>query len=267
MLTTFLSLLPHNRLFTYLLLFVGLFLFSSSDLTADTLDLKNGNSFKGIITKETNDSIELDIGSGTLTFSKQIINKIHRSSSDELDILREKMELKKEELKAKDQEFAEAREKRFKEYEKWTRESAIKKASTDSAADEIKLLKVENSKDFMVEVIINGSVKATLILDTGSYDIVLTRRIGEALGIDFSDTKKNVRSIRLTGKERLTKVVHLDSIRIQNIEEKDLMAEVLFEDVDTLGLKDGLLGLAFLDRFDCIIDLKGMKMRLQKKLK
>ncbi|MBI5143605.1 MAG: retropepsin-like domain-containing protein [Candidatus Omnitrophica bacterium] len=170
-------------------------------------------------------------------------------------------------MKTRDEEFAEARKKRFEEYEKWAREGAMKKASEGIAGDEIKLLKAENSKDLMVEVVINGSAKATLILDTGSYDIVLTRRMGEVLGIDFSDTKNKVKSIRLAGKERLAKVVDLDSIRIQDIEEKDLIADVLFEDVDVLGLKDGLLGLAYLDRFNCVIDLDRMKMRLQRKPK
>lgn len=257
------------KLFTSLpvSLFVSVFLFSCDDLTADTLELKKGSIFEGIITKETSDSVELDIGSGTLVFSKQIINKIHRSTPEELDILREKIESENEGMKTRDEEFTEARKKRFEEYEKWAREGAMKKASEGIAGDEIKLLKAENSKDLMVEVVINGSAKATLILDTGSYDIVLTRRMGEVLGIDFSDTKNKVKSIRLAGKERLAKVVDLDSIRIQDIEEKGLIADVLFEDVDVLGLKDGLLGLAYLNRFNCVIDLDRMKMRLQRKPK
>lgn len=249
----------------YLLLLAAILLFSCSNLTADTIDLKNGNSFDGIITKETNTLVELDIGSGTLVFSKKNIDRVHRSDPGELSILREKMELEKGQAKAREGEFAEEREKRFKEYGKWIRESETKKISAELAANEVKLLKTENSKDLMVEAVINGSVKATLILDTGSYDIVLTRRIGEGLGVDLSDTKNNVRSIRLAGKERLTKVILLSSIRVQDVEEKDIIAEILFEDEDVLGLKDGLLGLAFLNRFNSVIDLNNMKMRLQKK--
>lgn len=218
-----------------------------------------------MITKESGDSVELDIGCGTVVFNKKQIDKIYRSTPEESLRIQEEMEMSKELLKAKEKEFSAAREKRLHDYEEWVQEGLAKKREAAHAVNEVPLLKVENSNHIMVEALINGRANATLIVDTGAYDIVLTRKIGERLGINLSDNKNEMTEVHLTGRRRLAKSVLLKSVRIKDVEEKDLMAKVLLEDEDVLGLKDGLLGLVFLSRFDCMIDLNNMKMRLRKK--
>ena len=74
-----------------------------------------------------------------------------------------------------------------------------------------------------------------------------------------------MREIRLTGKRRLVKVVTLDSMRVGQAKAKGIIVEVLLTDDETLGLRDGLLGMSYLNRFDSNIDLDNLKMTLTKK--
>ena len=56
-------------------------LFFSQQVFADTVYLKNGNKLKGIITKETDTSVELKINPGAkVTFSKNDIKNIENHS-------------------------------------------------------------------------------------------------------------------------------------------------------------------------------------------
>lgn len=50
---------------------------------ADIVYLKNGRSVKGLIKKETEESLELDVGIGTVKFRREEIESIHRSNSNE----------------------------------------------------------------------------------------------------------------------------------------------------------------------------------------
>ena len=264
-----------KRIFAYLLTISILFSLSAPragaletaqvEESSDTIHLSNGRSLRGIISKESAASVELQTSGGSVTINRAAIKKISRGSPEAIARLKDRWAEYQANIETQKEGLAEERQKRSKAYEEWVRENTAKKVRSDLDVNEIKLLKTEHSKDIMVEVLINDTVKASLILDTGSYDIVLTRRIGDALKVDFSDTKNNVVSIRLAGKVRLAKVVMLDALSIQNVKERGLPADVLFDDEDVLGLKDGLLGLAFLNRFESIIDLNKMKMRLQKK--
>ena len=107
-------------------------------------------------------------------------------------------------------------------------------------------------------------MKATLVLDTGASIVVLTKRMGEELGLDLTDTKNSLATLQLAGDHRVTaKMVMLKSVRINDIEVKNVLAGVLLDDA-SIGLKDGLLGMTFLNQFNLKIDLKNMKMALEK---
>lgn len=60
-----------------------IFLFSAATLHADTLYLKNGNKISGIITRESEDSVEIRINIGAIVaFSKDDVERIERDSTD-----------------------------------------------------------------------------------------------------------------------------------------------------------------------------------------
>ena len=246
-------------IFTALVYFIPAFLF------ADTIYFKNGGTIEGIIKSEDNNSVEMGIGFGTITCAKQEIIKIERSTPGEKGALSEKWNKKKEELQRSEVDFERERQKRFAEYDKWTNEERERKLKEENTlAGTIDLARDPDSKSILVEVFLNDKAKATLVLDTGANIVVLTRQKGEELGLDLSDAVNNVATLQLAGEHKvLAKMVMLKSVRIKDIEVKDVLAGVLLED-SGLGFKDGLLGMTFLNRFNLKIDLKNMKMALEK---
>ncbi|MDX9702922.1 MAG: hypothetical protein RBU23_07755 [Candidatus Auribacterota bacterium] len=64
---------------------------------SDTVILKNGRHLEGKIVEETETSIKIDIGFGAVGFDKSKIDKIERSSDDELQKLEARLEEKRQE--------------------------------------------------------------------------------------------------------------------------------------------------------------------------
>jgi len=244
---------------------VFLLVYLSLDVYADTIYLKSGGTFKGIIKKETDSSIELEMSFGTMSFSKNQITKIEKSTPQESEELKDEWEKERTQLKKKEKESSEERDRRFAEYDKWVRQSQAKKKKEPSEPQEVELIRDIPSKSYMVEVLLNENVKALLILDTGASLVVLSKKIGEQLGVDLTDTKNDSVELRLAGDRRVTaKAVTLKSLRIQGVVEENVVAAVLLEDFSGIGFKDGLLGSSFLNRFNMSINQKTMKMTLEK---
>jgi hypothetical protein len=66
------------------IIFIFLFLFACQELFGDMVYLKNGNRVKGIITRETDKSVEVKINLGAkVTFSKDDIKNIEKESEDQ----------------------------------------------------------------------------------------------------------------------------------------------------------------------------------------
>lgn len=58
---------------------------TSPGLIADTVVLKNGKKFEGIIKKETSDGVTINIGLGTVSFNRNQIASIKRSKKQEIE--------------------------------------------------------------------------------------------------------------------------------------------------------------------------------------
>ena len=241
-------------------------LFIAAPSLADKINLKNGGSIEGIIEKENEKSIDVNIGFGMITLSKSQVNDIEHSSVQDSYNIAEKWEIKRKELESKENEFKEAREKRFKEaYENWMDEEKEKRKKEDTAAKHIQIARDQGTKSIVVEVLLNDNVKANLVLDTGASIIALSRKIGGELGMDLSDTKNDILEMRLAdGRRAMAKAIVLDSVKIQDVEVKKVMAAVMLDQEPDPNLKDGLLGMSFLNKFNLKMDLKNMKMTLEK---
>jgi clan AA aspartic protease (TIGR02281 family) len=233
---------------------------------ADTVNLKNGGSVSGIIEKEDDNKVEVNTGFGTVTFKRSEIKDIERSSAEESQKITEVWQAKKEVLTSREKEFEEARDKRFKDaYENWIEDEKTKKAEASRAAKHINITREPGGKSMMVEVLLNNSVKVNLVLDTGASVVVLSRVAGEKLGIDLSDEKKNVMEMRLAdGRKTRAKVIVLDSVKIQDVEVKNVATAVLLDQAPAIGVTEGLLGMSFLNKFNLKTDLKNMKMSLER---
>jgi len=141
----------------------------------------------------------------------------------------------------------------------------LKKAKNKAAAKEINIAREPGGKGIMVEVLLNDSVKVNLVLDTGASIVALSRKTGEELGMDLSDTKKDLIQMRLAdGSSTMAKVIILKSVKVQDVEVKNVMAAVMLDEVPAIGLTEGLLGMSFLSKFNLKTDLKNMKMTLEK---
>ena len=78
------------------ILIIVLFLFSGQKMFADTIYLKNGNMVKGIVTKETDKSVEMKINPGAkVTFSRDDIKSMEKESEEQHIKLEEEWDIGK----------------------------------------------------------------------------------------------------------------------------------------------------------------------------
>lgn len=113
---------------------------------------------------------------------------------------------------------------------------------------------------FLAEVLINNSVHASLVVDTGAPVIMLTSAFLQKLNLDTGPSKRGYVEL-LNGKYK-SAAVSLNSVELGQAQAHDVSAVVLLEDGKVIG--DGLLGLSFLSRFHFTIDQAGKKLVLRK---
>lgn len=250
-----------------IVLFILAVSFIAAPLSADMVYLKNGRRIEGIIAKEDERSVELNMGFGTVTFQRLQIKNIKRSSFEDSSRMVKKWEEKRMELENKAIEFDSARDQRFKEAYESSMEDARAKKLKEEKQDQknIQMMWDQNTRSVIVEVLLNEKVKTNLVLDTGASLVILSRRVGNELGLDLADTKNDVLELTLAdGRRSSAKAVILDSVRIQGVERKHVMAAVMLDQQQDADSKDGLLGMSFLNNFNLKMDLKNMKMTLEK---
>jgi clan AA aspartic protease (TIGR02281 family) len=209
---------------------------------ADILHLKNGRTIEGIIKKEDDSDISLELGFGVAKFPKDQIESIQRSSSEDLQLIRQEWVQEKEASEASDREI------------KHRQEYAPKQAVMDKQSGHI-----------MVETTLNKKIKANLMLDTGSSLMLLSSRIAVSLGIDVSVNAGDIVELVLAdGRKVKAKRIILENVSVQGSEVEKVEAAVLLEQDDKVFAHDGLLGMSFLKNFTFKIDQKNDKLILEK---
>ena len=111
---------------------------------------------------------------------------------------------------------------------------------------------------YIVEVLLNDSIKANLIVDTGATMVVLSERIGRKLGIHRNSDLPTIGMSTAGGKVEAPLFI-LDSLKLGS-------AEVLNVETTTnpyMGDMDGLLGMAFLGEFKVEMDRQKWEMTLK----
>ena len=110
-------------------------------------------------------------------------------------------------------------------------------------------IKYTPGKPIMVDVKINGSTSATLLLDTGADTTLINPRVLVAAGASVS---------RPVGTTRVTGVAGSDNVNFVTIESLEVgearAGRMHVASYDVAGAGDGLLGRDFLDRFSVNID-------------
>ena len=118
--------------------------------------------------------------------------------------------------------------------------------------------KTASGGHYIVEVVLNGSVKANLIVDTGATMVVLSDRIGRQLGVTPNSDLPTIGMSTAGGKVKAPLFI-LDSLKIGS-------AEVLNVETTTnpyMGDMDGLLGMSFLGEFKVEMDRQSWELTLK----
>ncbi len=114
---------------------------------------------------------------------------------------------------------------------------------------------------FLADVLINGTVHASLVVDTGSPVVMLTSPFVRKLGLDLSQSNQGYVEV-LNGKYKAA-AISLDSVKLGDAKALGVDATVLLEN-SKAGMSDGLLGMSFLSKFHFTLDQTGQKLILRK---
>ena len=112
---------------------------------------------------------------------------------------------------------------------------------------------------FIVEVQINGDVKANLMVDTGATMVILSESLGERLGVKNKNAFPSM-SFNTAGGKVESPLFVLESLKIGKAEVFGLEAST---NPNFTGNVDGLLGMSFLGEFKVEIDRENSKMLLK----
>jgi len=115
-----------------------------------------------------------------------------------------------------------------------------------------------------VDAVINENMSAKLLVDTGASVVTLNPSLAEKLGIDASQATEKGKAIVADGREVDAFLVRLKSLKIGQLEAKEVDAIVLsnYTPPVTPGVEpvDGLLGMSFIDRYHMRVDAGRKKL-------
>ena len=221
---------------------------------ADTLYLKNGRNIEGVVVKENEHDVSLEVNCGIVKFPREQINSIQRDSAEDAQLIRQKWASQKEALAAKAQQVR----------EKQALEAQQVREKQEHEPKQVVLDK--QSGQVTVMTMLNKKVQANLVLDTGASCIALSSKIAAILGIDATINNDSgvFEMILADGRKVKAKRIILDTVSVQGSEVEKVEAVVLPEQEDSVIAHDGLLGMSFLKNFNFKIDQKSNKLTLEK---
>jgi clan AA aspartic protease (TIGR02281 family) len=112
--------------------------------------------------------------------------------------------------------------------------------------------------NFLVDVLLNGRVKARLMLDTGASFITLSQEIGQKLGVFSSGTFPEM-PFNTAGGEEWMPLIALQTVSAGNAESKLVEASIGKHIKDI----DGLLGMSFLGDYRFEIDRTNKRLTIK----
>lgn len=214
----------------------------TAQLMADTIYLKNKHNVEGFIISENARYVEFSLRIGVIKFDRDEIVRIYKSSALESEALR--LKWKAEQLES---ERLMLIEQRRRQQEPPKIEFAIE------------------PEGIIVDALVNKKFNAKLIFDTGASLVVLTKSFAKKAGIDIEKSGKPMKLVIADGKEINAQHVILANVKVQNIEIYDVEAAVILDDnFDSKFVKDGMLGMSFLKRFNFKVDNKNNRLILEK---
>jgi clan AA aspartic protease (TIGR02281 family) len=225
---------------------------------ADIIYLKNGAKIEGLVKEIDKKYLELNVGFGTVWFERKEIKQIYKSTPQEVAKIQKRWEEERLKSERLESEAIRIREQLKQEYER-------KKLEEEKLHKETELKTIPLNKEkgqIVVSAVLNDSIRAELVLDTGASLVLLTKNIAKNLGLD-KDTS-NIELLLADGRKIKAKFTILKSVKIEDVQAQDIETAVLLEDVPDSNFKDGLLGMSFLSRFNFTVDPESGKLILKK---
>ena len=189
-----------QKLFLFTLVFL---IFMAREAYSDIVYLKNGRHIEGLIEKEDNDSVVLNVGFGTVKFRRIEIEKLYRSDTREVEEIQRDWAAQKklEEKLWAEREKRLVKERRRKEFE----------------PKEARFLSVK--EHVVVDALLNKKVKASFLLDTGATVVLLSDRIAKRLKINSRRSDKDRVKVQMAdGRMIDARFIILDSVSVEGAE-------------------------------------------------
>ena len=120
---------------------------------------------------------------------------------------------------------------------------------------EVPLVEVNGS--FFAEVLLNGKVKASLLVDTGASMVVLSQKIGKQLGYKSYGNMPKI-PFNTAGGSVMSPLLTLRTMKVGGAKMRDVEASIN----QHMGAMDGLLGMTFLGEYKVEMDKKASKLTL-----
>lgn len=213
---------------------------------------------EGFIRDEKAEPVLIDVGFGVIGLKRSEIESFSRSNEKDAQRLRDRWSRQKKESEERNKE------------QKIKEQIALRQREEDVAArkkEELNSKRIniaDESGHIIVTALLNNKVNATFILDTGASLVIIKDSIARQLGINISALKREVKLKVADGRESTAKYTVLSSVNVQGVEALNVDAAILSSDVQDPGLKDGLLGMAFLKNFNFKIDQRNKSLTLEK---
>jgi clan AA aspartic protease (TIGR02281 family) len=211
------------------------FLCIAANARADVLRLKNGRSVRGIIKNDEGDAVVISIAGGSLTFPKNSIECIERSSTDE------------------------NRQHRM----QWASNAAQAIQDQGAGKKSAGIAFPDTPNRIYIGAVLNRSVSVTFLLDTGAPYITI--RKGLARRLDIAPGDGPIVDVSLAGKTVKAIQTTLKSVDIGGFKKSDVPALILMQDAGLADMQDGLLGLSFLNQYNFKIDYASRQLVLEEK--
>lgn len=220
---------------------------------ADIVYLTNGRQMECLVKTQSKDSVEFEVEIGTIRLRNSEISRIERFTPAENAQMVKQWQAHKLKADLARKAWQEAQEQE-------RQRQALLPKHVDT--------KVENGH-MVVSASINKTVNARLLVDTGASVVVLSRAVGEKLGLvtaqDKADNKK-MKIVQLKvadGRNVDAKYVILSSITVQDSEATDVEAAIILDDKADI-INDGVLGMSYLKRFNVSFNNKDSTLTLEK---
>ena len=225
-----------RMLFFFLLVFLAAMYCSVS--LADTVYLKNGRSINGLIKNEDAQALQIEVSSGTITLDKDAVVNINRSTFEQAQDLRM-------------------------QWQRTRQMEQVNKAPEQNLPRSVDFSK--SGGHIMVNAEFNHDVSANLLLDTGASLIVVSRQIGERLGLNMDDNKDLIPLRMANGNIAYAKRFFLKHVRVDRVDAENVEAAALRENDPDTKVGDGLLGMSFLNKFNFKVDYSREQLILEKR--